>query len=869
MNKHRIDSTSLSSREGDQKGPQNVLRTGLSGISSVLRTVQHYGLVFVFVATALALSLLLQPFVPHGFVYLFLASVVASAWLGNRGPGLFAVVLASLTLDYFFLLPLHTLGIGWVAWPYFLPFLLSSLAASWMSSTRKREKSKSLLQSAAFNAAASAIVITDPRGTIQWVNPAFTKLTGYTFEETVGQNPRILKSNRQDRHFSKNLWDTILAGEIWSGEITNLKKDGQSYIEEMTIAPVRSGHGEVTNFVAIKQDLTDRRRSEEAMRRSEMKFRTLFDSTTDAVMLLDEKGFSDCNKAALLVYGCSSKEALCSRHPADLSPPTQPGGMDSLTLANQHIATAVQKGSNHFEWVHKRADTGEIFSADVQLTAMDLDGERTVQAVVRDITERKQAEQTLHASEEQFRQLADNIHEVFFVVEPDPVQMKYLSPAYDDVWGRPRQETYDRPAAWIESVHPEDREGVGHFFARSIQGIQSEMAYRIVRPDNSIRWISARTFPVRDAEGRLKRIVGIAEDTTERRHTHEKLEVALEELKEQTQDTAKLAELVDILQSCQSADEAFKIIGSTLQNMLPTTAGALYITSPSRNIVEMVVNWGDIPDSDKAFSPEDCWALRRGKAHRVKDSDSPLRCAHASKSLANGYVCLPLAAQGETLGVLYVENRSDPACSTAGSGPDPVEVLERQATAIGERISLALANLRLREVLRGQSIRDPLTGLFNRRFMEESLERELRRAERSQLPVALLMVDIDHFKRFNDTFGHQAGDALLRALGNLLKETTRGQDVVCRYGGEEFAFVLSGASLEAAQKRAELLQGEIKQLNVRHGGQLLGTVTISVGIAIFPNNGDGAEQLLKAADDALYRAKEEGRDRIIVACQVA
>jgi len=326
---------------------------------------------------------------------------------------------------------------------------------------------------------------------------------------------------------------------------------------------------------------------------------------------------------------------------------------------------------------------------------------------------------------------------------------------------------------------------------------------------------------------------------------------------------------VDILQSCQSADEAFKIIGSTLQNMLPTTAGALYITSPSRNIVEMVVNWGDIPDSDKAFSPEDCWALRRGKAHRVKDSDSPLRCAHASKSLANGYVCLPLAAQGETLGVLYVENRSDPACSTAGSGPDPVEVLERQATAIGERISLALANLRLREVLRGQSIRDPLTGLFNRRFMEESLERELRRAERSQLPVALLMVDIDHFKRFNDTFGHQAGDALLRALGNLLKETTRGQDVVCRYGGEEFAFVLSGASLEAAQKRAELLQGEIKQLNVRHGGQLLGTVTISVGIAIFPNNGDGAEQLLKAADDALYRAKEEGRDRIIVACQVA
>jgi diguanylate cyclase (GGDEF)-like protein len=224
-----------------------------------------------------------------------------------------------------------------------------------------------------------------------------------------------------------------------------------------------------------------------------------------------------------------------------------------------------------------------------------------------------------------------------------------------------------------------------------------------------------------------------------------------------------------------------------------------------------------------------------------------------------------LAAQGETLGVLYVENVSEPAGSAVEAGPDQTEILERQATAVGGRISLALANLRLREVLRGQSIRDPLTGLFNRCFMEESLERELRRAMRGKQQVALLMLDIDHFKRFNDTFGHQAGDALLRALGNLLKESTRGQDVVCRYGGEEFAFVLAGASLDAARKRAELLREDIKQLNALHGGQLLGAVTLSIGIAVFPDNGDSAEHLLKAADDALYRAKENGRDRIISA----
>jgi diguanylate cyclase (GGDEF)-like protein len=224
-----------------------------------------------------------------------------------------------------------------------------------------------------------------------------------------------------------------------------------------------------------------------------------------------------------------------------------------------------------------------------------------------------------------------------------------------------------------------------------------------------------------------------------------------------------------------------------------------------------------------------------------------------------------LAAQGETLGVLCVENWCGPGGTAVEAGSDQGEVLERQATAAGERISLALANLRLREVLRAQSIRDPLTGLFNRRFMEESLDRELRRAMHGKEQLALLMVDIDHFKNFNDTFGHQAGDALLRALGNFLKESTRGQDIVCRYGGEEFVFVLPDASLDVARKRAELLREDVKKLNAQHGGQLLGAVTLSIGIAMCPDNGDSAGQLLKTADDALYRAKEAGRDRVISA----
>jgi diguanylate cyclase (GGDEF)-like protein len=241
-----------------------------------------------------------------------------------------------------------------------------------------------------------------------------------------------------------------------------------------------------------------------------------------------------------------------------------------------------------------------------------------------------------------------------------------------------------------------------------------------------------------------------------------------------------------------------------------------------------------------------------------------LKCAHVSGSPAAGYLCVPLAAQGETLGVLYLECSSQPANHSQGLAENQIEALGRQARAVGERISLALANLRLRDVLRSQSIRDPLTGLFNRRYMEESLERELRRAARNQQSVALLMLDIDHFKDFNDTFGHQAGDTLLRALGDFLNQRTRGQDVACRYGGEEFALVLSGASIDAACKRAKVLREELEHLIVQHAGQVLGKVSLSIGISAFPNHGATSEELVHAADQGLYRAKAEGRDRIVV-----
>jgi diguanylate cyclase (GGDEF)-like protein len=220
-----------------------------------------------------------------------------------------------------------------------------------------------------------------------------------------------------------------------------------------------------------------------------------------------------------------------------------------------------------------------------------------------------------------------------------------------------------------------------------------------------------------------------------------------------------------------------------------------------------------------------------------------------------------LAEGGEALGIVSLQmtrDRQQQGSATSSLG----EAERRLAALLAKQGALAIWNLKLRESLHNQSICDSLTGLFNRRYMEESLEREFSRANRGKTSVAIVMMDLDHFKRFNDTFGHQAGDTLLRALGDLLKRNTRGQDIACRYGGEEFALVLTDSSLDGAYKRAEILRQQVKQLSVEYEGQLLGAVSISMGVALFPDHGTTMGDVLRASDQALYTAKREGRDRV-------
>jgi diguanylate cyclase (GGDEF)-like protein len=324
-----------------------------------------------------------------------------------------------------------------------------------------------------------------------------------------------------------------------------------------------------------------------------------------------------------------------------------------------------------------------------------------------------------------------------------------------------------------------------------------------------------------------------------------------------------LSEMGELLQTCLTVEEAYAVLGRALPQLFSAEAGALYVC-PDRQSFVPVAEWG--APGPRTITADSCWALRRGRTHMVNSAGGGPVCGHVGEQAPSGYICVPVVAQSEVLGLLHVRAvapPSPPVSHAEHSAGGLSESRRRLAATVAEHVALALSNLTLRETLRQQAIRDPLTNLYNRRYMEESLERELSRAARRDSPLGVIMLDIDYFKPINDTFGHAAGDTLLRALGALLLSHTRAEDIACRYGGEEFTLILPDSSLEDTWRRAEQLRAAVKRMRVRHGSDALATVTISAGVASYPEHGAVPEALLRAADLALYQAKAEGRDRVV------
>jgi diguanylate cyclase (GGDEF)-like protein len=365
--------------------------------------------------------------------------------------------------------------------------------------------------------------------------------------------------------------------------------------------------------------------------------------------------------------------------------------------------------------------------------------------------------------------------------------------------------------------------------------------------------ILERTNALMDANTRLE--TEMHERSAAQQELNQQNELMLRELTKRSNRATTLAKLAELLQSCVDLKDVLSVIAGMAPKIFPELRGAVLLFNSSRDLLEVVGSLADCRLPALAFAPQDCWALRTGHLHKVVAGDSTAVCRHVLPG-DYSFFCIPLLSQGEAIGILTFQ-------TTVSQLPPESTIL--MANMFAEQLGLSVANLRLREALRNQSIRDPLTGLFNRRFLEETLEREIRRAVRSEQALGLLMLDLDHFKKFNDTYGHEAGDSVLRETALFLAKSVRAEDIVCRFGGEEFVVILPLADLHATQARAERIRSKLRDLTVMHQGRSLGMITASLGVSALPDHGTARSALLEAADAALYRAKREGRDRVVVA----
>ena len=452
----------------------------------------------------------------------------------------------------------------------------------------------------------------------------------------------------------------------------------------------------------------------------------------------------------------------------------------------------------------------------------------------------------------------------------DNGRIVYANPRVEELFGWAPSELRGRP---VETLIP-DRLGERHASLRTAYNAEPSArpmgqggVLTAARRDGSEFAAEIGLAPLRSRRRRLV-VVTIVDKTAQveleqnLRQAQAALRHRMEEQMRRAREMTHLAELGELLESCETLDEAHSVIARVAEPLFTGDSGALYALAPEGTAVEAVAAWGTPPPTQTVFAPADCWALRRGHLHVVREGEDELRCLHVGESITGGAFCMPLVAQTETVGLLHLQLHRRPHGRSEGTVLTDRQVL---LDTFGRHVSLALANIRLREKLRDQSARDPLTGLFNRRYLEETLDRELRRANREEYALGLILADLDHFKALNDAFGHMAGDETLRGVARYLESAVRGDDIACRYGGEEFVIVLPRASVEDAHRRADALREGIKNGTPNLSRPLYPTTTMSIGVAAYPEHGASASELILAADSAMYRAKALGRDRVIVA----
>lgn len=695
----------------------------------------------------------------------------------------------------------------------------------------------------------------DLEGRFVAVNRAGERVTGYSRDELLRMTitevvaPEWLPLARQ-------MLARKLSGEERTlYELPIVASDGRRVWLEVSTRLIRR-EGQPVGVQGIARDISDRKQGEDTLRQSEERFRLLVENSNDGIWLLAADALIFyASRPVTRLLGYALDEVVGHRvfdfvHPDDRE---RVSWVYASCLDRPGMAQTAEFRFRHKDdrWLHLEA---------AMVSRLDDPAIGAVVVNYRDISARRRAEQALQESEERFRAVFESA--LVGVASVDlSGRVIDVNHAVVVMSGLPREELCGRSLS--DLAHPDDLDRGRGEFLELVSGQRD--SYRAERrylgKGGRVFWADVSVSLVRDASGAPSFCLSILQNVTERKQAEEelresnrRLSVWVHELEQRTREIGLLSEMGDMLQACRTVDEAYEVVGPIGVRLFPDAVGCVSATAPNGGLVDTVARWGEERES-ATFHADDCWALRRGRPHLVDEAASGPLCRHLAGRGLRGALCVPMMAHGELLGVLTL-GVHDPGRLD--------EARRRLAMTVAEHVALAVANLKLRETLQSQSIRDPLTGLFNRRYMEESLERELRRARRGGHTVGVIMLDLDHFKPLNDTWGHAAGDEMLRAAAGVLQRSIRAEDIACRYGGEEFVLILPEVTLDDAASRAESIRQSARALRVPFHRQVIGPLTLSAGVAVFPDHGPSADALLRAADAALYEAKARGRDRVAV-----
>ncbi len=708
--------------------------------------------------------------------------------------------------------------------------------------------------------ATDALLLYEPQGrAIMDVNDRAAKSLGYSRAELLTLTIDDIEQKASE------VFGQTLVGEQVTFQSVHRRKDGATFPVEVSAGLCQVGERPLV--LALARDIGARLKAEAALSESESILHSFYDSAVTMMgvveLLEGEEIFNvSANAASARFFGLLPDQMRgCLLSEFDIPREVLRRWVQCLRESEQ------TRQPVRFEYARTNNGAGWM-SAIVCFIARQTSGRPRFAYLVDDVTESKQAQEELIREQAFIQAVLTNVEAGIVACDARGV-LTLSNQAALEIYGLPQKTLLPEQWPGYYDLYSPDHTPIAQGDVPLLRALRGEAVHAleimIVPKGGEERLLLASGQAIYNLQGEKLGAVVIMHDITESKRSEKALGLAnahltewVGELKERTQEVDTMAQLSQILQACLDIDEAYEVIGPAMELMFKGLAGEIGLMASSRSLIETVVTWGAL-GSRRIFAPHECWGLRRGRAHRGGEGGAP-RCRHLDAHHTAGYLCVPLMAQGESLGMLTLREQEPGSLS---------EAKQRLAIIVAEQIALALANLKLRETLQRQSTRDGLTGLFNRRHLEETLDRAVRQTTSQDLPFSIVMLDVDHFKRFNDTFGHDAGDAVLKEVARCLDDCVRTPDITCRYGGEEFVVLLPGATREVAVRRAEQLRRVVEDLHLSHRGQVLGTITISLGVASLPEHGSRAQEVFLLADEALYQAKKNGRNQVVAATPLA